>query len=259
MSMTNPDLLTGLAGFWKLSEASGSRLDSGAGALDLSENGTVASGSFNPEFNPTQFGGTVARFTGTAVCLQRTNATDLHYGNSNFTVSVWVQFGVLAGTMVPIGKYYAETSGFNWGIQFSNGYLSFVWGTGPSAGGADVRAVTFTYVPVDVTHYQIERPFSTGTWYHIVGQHIAGSGIRICLNNGTMSNVKWPFVATTGFMASSTSRFAIGSRDSSAGVIVSPLTGRVSSVGVWDRLLSDGEVGWLYNGGYALDYPFTIG
>jgi hypothetical protein len=56
----NPNLLNGLLAFWKLDETSGTRADY-TGVYDLSENGgTVTGGNFNPQFNPTSYGGTRA-------------------------------------------------------------------------------------------------------------------------------------------------------------------------------------------------------
>lgn len=261
MAFSNPDLLTGLTAFWNLNETSGTRADS-TGTYDLAENGgAVPSGSFNPEFNPTQNCGRVATYSGSDGCLERTNATDFHVGNTNFTVSAWLTFGaLLSGNRCYVGKYFVETSGLNWSLQYANGFLVFAFGTDTAPNETHRIATTFTYTPIDLAeHNQIEKPFAVDTWYHVVCQHVAGSGIRMCLNNGTMSPLKWTFRGGAGFLVSSTSRFAIGSRDSSTGTLASRVIGRISNVGIWPRLLSDSEVGWLYNGGYGLDYPFTYG
>lgn len=253
-------LASDIEAFWKLNESSGTRADA-TGNYDLSINGAVSATTFSPQFNANSFNGPAALFAGSV--LNRTNTNDFHVADQDFTCSAFVKVNTFAGSRTFCGKIFGGDNNTNWAIGVQQGSdsnsnsIRVTWATAAATSATIQFSVNGTQTAPSI-NVPIERPILTGLWYHVVFQHIAGSGIRACLNNGTLTDEKWPFISTTGFLASSGSRFAIGGRASGAGGITNAVTGAVCNVGIWYRLLSDSEVGDLWNGGYGLDYPFTL-
>lgn len=262
-------LTSGLVAWWPLSETSGTRVDV-VGGKDLTDSGTTLGGNFNPEFNSGSFGGPCAVFGGTTA-LVRGNDSDFHVGStSDFSVSVW--FKVTTGgssSQAVIGKYNNEAGGLNWVITakvgnpgVSTDAIEFIAATSdstrPSASFRNVALPKASQNDVD-RNVQLDQNASLNRWYHMVGLRTA-SGITMgCLNNGGIANgaklVTDPRIGPG--QNTSVSRFGIGARVSSAGALGFSLIGSVCNAGIWNRLLTEAEIGQLWNGGNGLDYPFT--
>lgn len=260
---SNADLVRGCIGYWKLDEASGTRVDS-VGSYNLSENGgTIPGANFQPQIQADLCAGPVAVLNGTQV-LQRTNSTDLHMGDVDFTTTAWFKLSSFpggSGSLCIVGKNAPETSGRNWALQLGFGSTSFgigfAFGTGTDSGGADVTQVILPRT------FFLSNPLSSAIdldrWYFVAGRKSSKAVEVVCYGGSPQyDNLRgqWGGKALVGFMASSVSRFAIGGYDSSVGTISSGMFGSIGPVGVWNRLLSYGEVGNVWNGGIGLDYPF---
>lgn len=101
-----------------------------------------------------------------------------------------------------------------------------------------------------VDHAVTLSPPSTNVWQFFAFWYDAFTGeigLRINKNHSASGNT--PSVATI------TSRFAIGSRNSAGAV----LNGGVDAVAMYDRVLSSGELNALYNNGSGIEPPFDDG
>jgi len=86
-----------------------------------------------------------------------------------------------------------------------------------------------------------------GSWHHIIGTVTNGS--QVIYVDGASSNTG----TNTMHPPSNTSLISLG-YDSNFGNYYSS---KVDEFGVWNRILTSGEVSSLYNGGSGLQYPFT--
>lgn len=261
-------LTTGLASWWPLSETSGTRVDV-VGGKNLTDSGATAGGNFNPDFNAGSFGGPCAVFDGTTF-LSRPNDTDFHFGASDYSVSAWFNITAPNGDTQVLGKYGASGTLLNWTYRVTitsppatTNVVEFIVGSTDS--GTPLHSASFRNVALARSaqnnvdrNVQLDTQLTVGKWYHMVALRTASGITMACLNNGGVSNgAKLVTDPRLGTMTASTSRFGIGARVDGAGTGSNFFIGRVCNVGIWDRLLTEAEIGQLWNGGYGLDYPFT--
>jgi hypothetical protein len=223
-------LLTGLTGYWKLDEASGSRSDSTANALTLTDSastsGVAAKISNGADFE-----------FGTPTYLNRADEAALSFGtDTDFTVSCWIQLE--SSTGFGVGIVSKDSAGLTTGTEFlldvnSSPALRLSVGNGTTS--------------ATVTH---GTTLSTATWYFVVAWHdSAADTLNISVNDGAAASTAW-----TGGTQNGTAAFRI-----SAPAYNNSLSfdGIIDEVGFWNgRVLTAGERTTLYNGGSGLTYPF---
>lgn len=220
-------LLDGLISYWKLDEASGTRVDSHTGGNDLTDNNTV-----------TQVAGKISnagQFTlANSEHLSRADNISLSTGDIDFTIAGWVYLDTKPGEMGLFGKYTIGGNQREYLVSYESGgdrFRFYISNNGTATTTIDAN--------------NLGSP-STGTWYYIVAWHDATANtINIQVNNGTVNST----AHTTGAFDSSSS-FNIGA-------IGDPLlyhNGRVDEVGFWKKVLTSDERTQLYNGGSGLAY-----
>ncbi len=223
-----------LAAYWKLDEASGTRLDTlngcGGGGCDLTDNDTVGS--------TTGKVGNSATFNGSTEFLSHANNATLVTGNIDFTVAGWVYLNSKASYQTFFSKWSTDAlADQEFSVDYDNtsDRIRFC-----------VRAgVTATCEAADV----LGSP-STGAWYFVVAWHDAsGDTLNIQVNNGTVDSQSY-----SGGANSTTTEFRIGAR---AGFSPFYLNGRIDEVGLWKRVLESDFRTCLYNDGAGNTYPFT--
>lgn len=199
-----------LAGYWKFDEGSGTT------ALDSSgynRNGTVSGATVNQ----TGQVGKAYSFGGDG---DNVNLGDRYnYTSDNFTYAFWIKLNSLAAQTVPLYKGRYEVDGWYANVE-TTGITRIVTNTSGNATSVSSGAGAIT----------------TGTWYHIVGVK-NGSSSKIYVNgaeagSGTLQNP-----------TSTSDDFLIGSYR--AGAL--PVSGLMDDVRIWNRALSEAEVGDLYN------------
>jgi len=100
-----------------------------------------------------------------------------------------------------------------------------------------------------VDHTVSLSPPSTNAWHFFAFWYNSFTGeIGLRLNTQHSASGNTPSVATI------TSRFAVGARNSAGAV----LNGGVDAVGIYDRVLSSGALNQLYNSGLGIEPPFDI-
>lgn len=85
------------------------------------------------------------------------------------------------------------------------------------------------------------------TWHHVVGTFTAGA-LELTTNGVKLVDA----TPSAGTLSQYTSPVRFGAHGNSA----ERFNGRLDSVGVWSRVLSDVEIAQLYNSGAGLNYPF---
>lgn len=220
-------LLTDLMGHWKLDEASGQRSDSSGRGNHLSDNNTVgqACGKINE----------AASFVrANSEYLSIPSNADLTFDSEDFTIAAWVYLAsndsvtIAAkddGTDLEYRLYYTGAAGSE----------RFAFQCNTEAVGAEAFGLP-----------------ALDTWHFVVAwQEIGSETINIQVNDGAINS------SGTGgiFTGAGTASFRIGARQAAGSE--NYMNGRVDSVSVWRRVLTNVERTALYCAGNGLNYPFS--
>lgn len=225
--VTVSPLLTDLSAYWKLEEASGTRMDS-HGGYHLTDNNTVTQNT-GILGNAAQF--TAANFESLSV----TKDAGLEIGNADATIWGWIYLDSLSD------RFLAAVSTGNtnqeWRIGRSQGSLKFLFNVWDSLGTSISYMSTLDAV--------------VSTWYFIAGRFRASDGkgsMRVnTTDTGFINGGSGPAV---GGIRTVGSTFYLGR------YLAAYHGGRLDAVGFSKRLLTDEELDSLYNGGTGLEYPF---
>jgi len=230
-------LNSNLVSYWKLDEASGTRVDSEPTGTpqDLTDNNTV-----------TQVAGIVgnaAFFTSANTeWLSVADSTDLSVGDEDFTICAWVKLINLTGDKI-IASHWSTTPSNqrSWLLRLNSSigkYEGAVSSDGTSAGVTTLADINFATPP-------------TNAWHFVVFSHDSvNNQLKLSTNDGTP--------VTLGYSAGvhdSTSTFDIGGRGTSG---ADPMWGAIDEVGFWKRILTAAEITALYSAGAGKTCcPFT--
>lgn len=208
-------LLTGLEVYYHMEETA-SRLDSSGNSLDLTENGTVATGTGIFTLGAS-FPGTSGNF------LFRNNVAALRLGNSlaPFGVSFWVDTNSLASIQNVCSQSNAVTSGWDIAIATDGSieWIQHAVGT-LSSTAADISA------GAGLQHVVVTSDGVT-TYIYVDGVESTSAASAATVNN-------------------STSQFRVGQRDSAEDRFLNSI---VDELAIWSRYLLPSEVAALYNTG----------
>lgn len=213
-------LNTSLIAYWKLDEASGTRVDSEPTGTpqDLTDNNTV---------NQTNgvIGSSAWFISANTESLSRTDSSDLSISGSSFTVAAWVQVSSLATQQDVATKY--NTSGNREYIVRVN-----------TTGSADLVLSTNGTAVITVS---TNSAVTANTWVFIVaGVDASGLMAFISANGGGKIGLS---IAASAI--DSAANFVIGSRQSGGAL----MNGFIDEVGFWKKALSASEITELYNSG----------
>ncbi len=221
-----PDLSTGLVNYWKMDEASGSRVDS-VGGKTLTDHGTVlsvAKGGGAPAGMPS----TVALFSKSEI-EYLDNLTMSVNPASGFSMFGWVylpgmEFQVLFGLFPSDVDPVLELD-----IPTADNYA---------------RAVT---VDLEFKFTGNTAPLSTATW-HLIGMTYtqADKRIRIYVDGAEAATPSDPLVNNPRTIA----KVLFGSTPAPS------INCRMSSVGIWTKSLNTADITLLWSSGAGKFYPF---
>jgi hypothetical protein len=221
----NSPLLTNLMAYWKLDEASGNRTSS-VGGYTLTDTNTVgaASGKIN---NAADFD------AASSECLIAATTSDLSTGNIDFTISVWVNLGLVDSNTRNIVLKSGDLGSEYKLFLAADNIFCFNASTGSPAYAGGFGAP------------------SPGTWYHLLAWFDSAAGTVYLRINDSFE------ASTSGCNCSTTSseKFMIGAQR-----FYSPqnfFDGEIDEVGIWNRLLTTQEKTDLYNAGAGITYPFA--
>ncbi len=215
-------LLTGMIGYWNLTEASGAvRLDSHLNGLHLQDNNTVgqSAGGGPDAANCADFVRAGSDF------LSRQSEPLLRTGDIDFTCSIWARWNGGSAEYALISKDAAGQREFV--VEIISGALI--------AHGTAVEVLNSGAMP-------------TNTWVHVILEYeAAGNVFRIYRDNGSPVSHSDSIPVAAG-----TSTFQIGAREYVGAE--DRWDGRLAYAGFWKRLLTASEKTLLYNGGAGLSY-----
>lgn len=217
-------LLTDLAAFWKLDEASGTRFDATETNADLTDNNTVTQEAGKI--------GNAAKFTAaSAEYLSRDNASTygLNPGDTAYTRAGWFKCVDASASQL----IYTTSDGLS-GMRFaiiSNAFFADILNSGTVG---------------NVTH---TLPIVSDTWYCVRAFHDPDLNvIGLAINGGAAQTGAMSGPAT----AAGTDIFTLGAGQSGA----LPFDGAIDAFGHWNRLWTAAEWAAFYNGGAGVEWPF---
>ena len=227
-------LLTGLISFYSLDD----RLDATASNNDLTNNTSVtfAAGKISD-------GGVYTGASNQCLELAAASAGDFDFDSTDsFTVAGWFKYNNLPSDNEVICAKYDSGSGSDrqWSL-----HVSF------TGGDAILRFETADGTLSDTA--SSVQTLSTGTWYHLVGTYTSGGDMELFFNS-TSVDTHTPIRT----LASNGGNFGVGCYFNN-GSIRNNTTwdGMLDEVGIWSRVLTQGEINDLYNSGAGFAYPFV--
>lgn len=227
--LAHADITTGLIGWWKMDEGSGTS------AFDSSQNGNTGTLTNSPTWTTGKINGALTfspSGSGNWVDAGDINAFD---SLTSMSVCSWVYptNNTIDGGIVN-KTYDSSTDGFllfldTSGVGGSKLYSFFI---ADSASTANTRIESAANSAV------------TGAWTHICGTFTAGSstGLRMYINGSEVAGSPVSTTSISGIDAGPR-HFYIGSRD----LGITPFTGNIDEVRVYNRVLSSSDVTELYN------------
>ncbi|MDQ2903302.1 MAG: DUF5127 domain-containing protein [Chloroflexota bacterium] len=222
------DITSGLVGYWKLDEGSGTN------AADSSGNGNNGTLSGGPAWTTGKIGTALSFNGGTGVDIHRSVLNT----SGSYSVAAWVQLTNIGNWSTAVSQDGTTISGFflqytNPGAGADGGKFAFSVVSADSTGGTSVRA-TSAFTPL------------ANRWYHLVGIHDAGSNQIKLYVNGTLVATRSvvPAWNATGETVIGHAKWGGGSVDFWPGLI--------DDVRVYNRVLSDQDVRDIYNAAPAI-------
>ena len=219
-------LKTNLISYWKLEEASGTRVDA-HGSNDLTDNNTVTSA--------TGKSGNAADFeAGNSEYLNITDASQSGLDiTGDLSINLWVNFESLTtGRMISKSDFGTADRAY-----------SFLW----------VNTVTDylrLYLYDGVTEYEptVAWTPSTATWYMLTVVYDASAGTQDYYVNGSQQGTQQ--TGAVNSIRNSTANFNI----SAAQGDVNYFDGLIDEVAIWNKTLTTAEITEIYNAGTGLFY-----
>jgi hypothetical protein len=235
------DLTTNLVSYWKLDEASGSRVDA-QGGQTLTDNNTVTSGTGLVY-------GTAAQFTaGNVEYLNHADNATLSVGNNDMTIAAWVNLDALVQNYDIVGK--GDAGGYEWTLLFSVANLRWRFRTASATAEASAAFVE------DGGGFGAGNGPSAGAWSLVIAWHDATNDVIGIASSDNISSWNGYTTAYSAGLWDSTGDFNIGR---SSAYFPSYFGGRIGPVMMWKRVLTSTERAQLYNAGAGLTYAAITG
>lgn len=224
-------LLTDLISWWSMNEESGTRDDS-HGSNDLADGNTVlyTAGKVG---NAADFEATNEEYLWIA-----DNASLSFSGNDDFTFVFWCRLESVAAWSQLITKWDWGSNDREYQMYYDDTKERFVGGVSPNGTASTLVDADTLGVP------------ATETWYFIVFYHDSTNDIiSIEVNEGGADTE----AHATGIHDDVT-EFTVGAQRNNGAAGGAFLDGEIDEVGLWDRVLTDAEMTWLYNSGNGRSY-----
>lgn len=220
--------------WWKFDEAGGSTASATVGGIDgsLSGSATFASGVSGNALQLSAAGGSYASF-----------GDNFGLVAASYSLSFWVNSTETASDQIILGKHRAT---------FVSGYFAGMGANGPY--GAANKAWAYQ------SSFPGNQPISTtsindGTWHHVVVTYNVGNSFHTIYVDGAPAESS----VTAAGMGVAAADFMVGGIFNSAGTAISTYSGMVDDLQIYDEVLSDGDINYLYhNPGSAVPEPATI-
>jgi hypothetical protein len=179
---------------------------------DLSGNNNTGTLQNSPTYSSSDGG--VLTFNGSNQYTSFSSPTNIPIGNSNYTISVWFNAASIGGNAFVGWGNFGATNQVTALRLYNTGFIHYWWGND-------------LVVPTSL---------STNTWYHVVAR-FNGTNREIWLNNVKIGND-----TPSGHNVPNANNLRIAS--SNGGEY---FNGKISNVEIYNRAVSDLEIGELYN------------
>ena len=220
-------LLSGIQSYWNLDAANPPAVDS---------TGLASLTNYNITYNQTgiinkcyYYNGSGGSYTGLVynAAYNFTNA---------MTLSFWMNTST-SGTFMDLITNWSSGDGTGWIVYKDTDDNVYYEVHDPAQSPANSAAISGSSQ-------------ATGSWFHIVAT-FDGSNPRIYINNviGSVVGTTW----SHNIVYTTNNRFTFGANN----VPANYYTGYLDEIGVWNRVLTSGEISTLYNSGAGKTYPFS--
>jgi parallel beta-helix repeat protein len=228
-------LAQNLIGYWKFD---GDGMDSSGGGRDLGLYGGVG-------FTAGLFGQALDLNGDGTQYAQRPGDDEIYdFGDSDFTIQVWVKLNHTDSEQVLIEKF-SDSNGPGWTLTYYDRHSSFN------------RDWHFYALP-SMRLYTLKEDLDLGQWHQVIVRK-SGTGIDdidvFCDNNITEYDFPHSYVVPPGTIPDTTYPLLVGKRNPDDGRGF-PLDGLIDEVAIWNRALSDSEIALLWNGGNGYELTF---
>lgn len=228
LSGRRSSLLDGLVAYWKLEEASGTRVDATGRGNDLTDNNSVGQAAG-------KVGNAASFVAASSQYLSRASTADLSVGTSSVTLAGWMKFTTVASVRTLLGKYELNQQEYTLDYSESVGTFRFL----VSNNGSANTVLTSSFGAA-----------SAGAWYFVcVWRDATAQTINLQINGGAIASVSY----TSPSIYSGTAGFGIGGLTYPGNY----QDGQIDEVGIWKRVLTAAERTALYNGGAGRSHPFA--
>lgn len=218
--------------YWKLEEASGTRVDSSGAGINLAP--TAAPGN-----SAGKIGNALSTVAASSQYVGLTNNAALKWGGGDFSSCFWVKYTTIPAFPPTISTWASvdNGTGFQLTLAGARGGNDIIF----SVGNAIASAVS-TAIKAGIP--------STGVWYHVVGLYTNSTKKASIYVNGVAGTDggALPSDPTTANVD-----FALGGSLGVGGFT----DGLTDEVGKWSRKLTTTEIATLYNGGAGVTWPFA--
>jgi hypothetical protein len=231
--LSHSTLQQSLVAYWKLDEASGTRLDElngcGGSGCDLTDNNTVTQ-------NPGVIGNAAQFTVANSEYLSHVDDADLSM-NGSFSIVAWVYLDSKSTTRSFISKYNTGTPNREYFLRYGITADRFEFNMSPDG------TVAFTASAGNFGSPSIATWYFLAAWYDSTAQQVG-----ISVNNGTADTSS---TSSNNQVFDGTSAFEIGRQN---GLV--PMDGRIDEVGLWKKALTSAERTLLYNSGAGCQNTF---
>jgi hypothetical protein len=221
-------LNVGLVSFWALEEPSGTRYDGEPtpGVMDLTDNNTVTNA-------PGIVGNAAFFIAPNGEFLSHADSPELSRGNFDWSLVAWSKATTLTGSMVIVSQWSVTPSQQrSWRLWFDSGAGKYTFGVSDNGinDSAELADAVFG-LPV------------TNVWnFHVIIHDAVNNQLRISTNDGTPTTLGY-----SAGVVDSTAPFDIGARGFTPAA--DHWDGAIDQIGIWNRVLTAGEITTLYGGG----------
>ena len=239
------DLSTGLQGYWKLDENTGSTLYDSVGVNHLTNSNAIIGAA-------DAISGRSVEFDTSTDYIRDSTLTGLDASNDQFSVSLWAKFDVsttgsgINMTLLRIQEYVSGGVNrpvilLNTATQGGNDYLA-----------AYISSIDGSIQSIETTPSKVN--WQTNTWYHIAYTYAGAGNLGTLYVNASDARGWTNNKIFTQPISSPMGYITLGNSYGGARL---GLDGKIDEFGYWNRALTPAEVSTLYNNGQGLTFPFT--
>lgn len=221
-------LNTSLVAYWKLEEASGTRIDSEPGGTPQSLDET------NSVTQTTGIIGNAAFFTAANIeSLTHIDSTDLSVGDIDFSMAGWAKFTATNTTQTICSHYGTFTANRSWRVILLGSTAQIQFRV-TSNGTTETTLTASSFGPV-----------SPDTWVFVVASHDSVNNLlKVSVRSSANQTGTVDSVSYSAGVFNSTYLFQVGNTEGGG-----PMDGAIDELGFWKKVLSADEITELWNSG----------